>query len=312
MSEKYTVGTCIDIKAMMASERKKREQNKKVLQVNREAAFNLLMDMRHLLILDIRSASEFSSSRIRSSMWFDSSVEDETELLTNFIKWCKKSQDNLISTDDELRRILVITAEPNEDIGVLKKIFEGTQAFHKIMQLKNGYSDFESKYHFVCISDESSEDDIKRAEARFPSEILSDKLFMGNFINSVNKEHFKKLNISTILEVSAQKAEKQEDEKIDRYIDFKVVETKNKLSDEEEGEDFKEGATLIYSFNGYFAAAVWIKILMNLKKWPKEIAAATIMSKRPDVKDIPTSLFMQIDTEEFEKFVTGLMTKIGN
>jgi hypothetical protein len=40
--------------------------------------------------------------------------------------------------------------------------------------------------------------------------------------------------------------------------------------------------------------------MMEEKKWSREIAAASIMNKRPEVKNIPAWLFQQIDAPKIE------------
>ena len=63
MEKNYTTDTCIDFKSMYAAEKKKVQQATKVLQIKRDVAFNLLQDMRHLLILDVRTEDEFKDKR---------------------------------------------------------------------------------------------------------------------------------------------------------------------------------------------------------------------------------------------------------
>ena len=175
------------------------------------------------------------------------------------------------------------------------------------MQLKDGFKDFEEKYPFLWINDDSSDDDIKRAQSRYPSEIVADKLFLGNFINSLNETHFENLNIKKIIGMTPNKAEKMEESgKISKYIHLEINEMlKPQLDFEEiitlvnEVIDDGPGAVLIYWLQGNMSAAVCIKYLMISRKVNRELAAAMVMSKRPEVKNIPSWLFMQIDPPDF-------------
>ena len=52
-------------------------------------------------------------------------------------------------------------------------------------------------------------------------------------------------------------------------------------------------------------------MLMKLKKWPRELAAAAIMNKRPEIRDIPTWLFQQIDAPKPELMAKAVITQIS-
>jgi len=250
---KYANPGCIDVKAMYAAEKKKREQSTRVNQISREAVFNILQDMRHLLIIDTRTPEEFSKSHIRNS--WSLQLEENKEVETDFMKFCKKSQDKLVDPGDLHRRLLIITDDEQSDITQIRKILEGIQAFHKIMQLKSGFQDFYDKYSFLCVSDSSTNDDIQRAGSRYPSEIIPGKLFLGNFINSMNETHFVNLGIKKLIGMTPNPAEKiGESEQITKYIHLEMSEVHKKLElDFEELSQLvrttmeeEDGAVLIY------------------------------------------------------------------
>ena len=81
MDKKYNAPGAIDFKAMYAAEKKKKEF--KIIQSNRETVFNLLQDMRHILILDLRSEEKFNENRLRNSFHFplDKLEENEAKFL---------------------------------------------------------------------------------------------------------------------------------------------------------------------------------------------------------------------------------------
>lgn len=252
----------IDFKAMYAAEKKKMQEAAKIMQVTRETVFNLLQDMRHLLILDIRPKEDFEKLRIRGSYSF--TLEDIDAKIPEFMKFCKQSQDKLLDQTDKLRRLLIVTQDEGENVDSIRPLLQDAKAFNKVMQLKNGFGDFQDKYSFLCISEDSDPDDIKRAEARFPSEIIPNKLFLGNFINSLNETHFKCLNIRKIIGMTPTKADKMdESEQIDTYVHLEMNELLKPDLDFETLQsllqtnmDQGEGAVLIYCLQGNLSAAV--------------------------------------------------------
>lgn len=262
MDPKYGDKGCIDVKAMYAAEKKKRDQSAKILQLAKEAVFNLLQDMRHLLILDTRTEEEFKISHIRGSFHFP--LENVEGNLPEFVKCCKLSQEKMVDQTDDHRRLLLVTADSTVDLDPIRPLLKEAQAFHKIMQLKDSFKDFEEKYSFLCVGEESSEDDIKRAEARYPSEIIPNKLFLGNFINSLNERHFHDLNIRKIIGMTPNKAEKMDEgPQIDKYIHLEMNELHKPDLDFEELSTLinttiseGEGAVLLYCLQGNMSAAV--------------------------------------------------------
>jgi hypothetical protein len=250
MDKKYGDKGCIDIKAMYLAEKKKREQTKKIMQVTKETVFNLLQDMRHLLVLDVRDPEEYKLNRIRDS--FNFPLEAAQDNISDFLSFCKKSQDVMLDKRDDLRRLLIITQEGSGNIDEIRPILSDTQAFQKTMQMKDSFSDFEQKYPFLCINDDSSDNDVKRAQARYPSEIIPDKLFLGNFINSLNETHFKNLNIKKVIGMTPNKAEGL-GEQIEKYVHLEMNELQKPELDFEELAKLVEttieeddGAVLIY------------------------------------------------------------------
>lgn len=133
-------------------------------------------------------------------------------------------------------------------------------------------------------------------------------MFLGNFISSLNETHFKNLNIRKILGLTPNKIEKiDESTQIDKYVHLEInemlkpqldfVEILNIVNElMQEG----EGAVLIYCLQGNLSAAVCMKLLMETKHTSREIAAAMIMTKRPEARDIPSWLFMQLDPPDIK------------
>lgn len=60
--------SAIDFKTMLAKERQRAGQDLALKQTTPVNVFNMLQDMRHLIILDLRTPSDFSTSHIRMSL----------------------------------------------------------------------------------------------------------------------------------------------------------------------------------------------------------------------------------------------------
>jgi hypothetical protein len=70
------------------------------------------------------------------------------------------------------------------------------------------FNSFKAKYPFLCINQDSTEEEQVRAHSRFPSEIKDKKLYVGNLINTMSKDsiQLKLLGIKTIISLTPNKA----------------------------------------------------------------------------------------------------------
>jgi hypothetical protein len=51
------------------------------------------------------------------------------------------------------------------------------------------FEDFQKKYPFVCVGGESTQKQLIKAEARYPSEVKQGVLYMGNMMNVLDKNN---------------------------------------------------------------------------------------------------------------------------
>jgi hypothetical protein len=58
----------IDFNSMLRQEKLASKHQLAVKQISANAVYNLLMDMRHLIIIDFRSQEEYTSAQIRRSL----------------------------------------------------------------------------------------------------------------------------------------------------------------------------------------------------------------------------------------------------
>ena len=73
--------------------------------------FNMLQDMRHLMVLDVRSKEDFDRKHVRNAFWIDLSNEDEIAFMSEFLKIVTQSVKNLVDKEDEFRRLLIVKNE---------------------------------------------------------------------------------------------------------------------------------------------------------------------------------------------------------
>ena len=73
--------------------------------------FNMLQDMRHLMVLDVRSKEDFDRKHVRNAFWIDLSNEDEIAFMSEFLKIVTQSVKNLVDKEDEFRRLLIVKDE---------------------------------------------------------------------------------------------------------------------------------------------------------------------------------------------------------
>jgi hypothetical protein len=166
------------------------------------------------------------------------------------------------------------------------------------------YKDFEGefvkKHAYLCINDMSSERNLVRASARYPSEIKASILFMGNMMNVLDKnnEQLRVLGIKTIVYFSPNKFEHLEENKEFECHHFEVKEQDKPVIDMEAAAEIilaqvnKKTPIFVFDVSGILAAAVCTKILLETNKgWTREIATMFIINKRYEAKDIPAWLY---------------------
>ena len=67
------------------------------------------------------------------------------------------------------------------------------------MLLKQGFEAFKEKYPFLCLTQDSSENEILYSMCLFPTEILEKELYIGNRHNFNSKKQLKSLQITSCL-----------------------------------------------------------------------------------------------------------------
>ena len=123
-SGKYPQYSAIDMASLYKSELQKHKStssvnfdyfNNNFLQsiraITNLTLFNMLQDMRHLMVLDVRSKEDFDRKHVRNAFWIDLSNEDEIAFMSEFLKIVTQSVKNLVDKEDEFRRLLIVKNE---------------------------------------------------------------------------------------------------------------------------------------------------------------------------------------------------------
>lgn len=140
-----------------------------------------------------------------------------------------------------------------------------------------------------------------RAEARYPSEIKSGLLFLGNMISILDKnnEQLRKLGIKTIVYLAPDKFEHLENNQDFTCHHFEVKEHEKPIFDIDVVAGLilnvikeQTGPVFIFDISGILSAAVCVKFMIESNRaWSKEIATAFIINKRYEAKDMPSWLY---------------------
>lgn len=207
----------IDFRTMLAREKSRASVKLTLKQTSSVNVFNMLQDMRHLVIVDLRSQTDFDESHIRNAIHLGNQIDEiKPEVIRHLIADQKTNQFRSHFENDDLKRVLFVVPQTDAKrfealiVADLDEIREGaensTQAqttLHKAFYFKDFDSEFKPKYPLVCLPTDLSKISEKRkvnAFSRFPSEMKKDFLYLGNMTNILNRDYFqlKMLNIKTI------------------------------------------------------------------------------------------------------------------
>lgn len=172
----------IDFKKLYEEEKALSKQKLSLKVSSITNTYNMMQDMRHLIILDFRQEEEFKESHIRKSLTVTTDIYQQ--ILAERLGGPKEMQQPYKShfEGDDLKRILCVLpnanwkeleAQINKNLPafndeVLLKAFN--TRIHKAYFLKD-FNEVKTKYPFLCVGQTSPERSLIKAEARYPSEI---------------------------------------------------------------------------------------------------------------------------------------------
>ena len=133
--------------------------------------FNILQDMRHVIILDLREEVDFNQSHIRKSIRV--TLENyKDEIMTAMLTKDKEKQQQFKSQyeNDDLRRVVFIIpsenfkaleAQVNAEILAVDEQIDmksgGLIQIHRVFAFKDYDTIFEPKYPLMCVQESSSQ-----------------------------------------------------------------------------------------------------------------------------------------------------------
>ena len=265
--------------------------------------------MRHILILDFRN--NYNTCYIRKS--FQATIDNYVEIATKNIvnKDCKSQYSN-----DDARRILFIF--PNNsgldkqiDLQNLDRIMFEISSHHitKAIFTKD-FDSFAMKYHFLCLPQADERLSIL-TEARFPSELKNNSLYLGNMFNVISDIQLNLLGIKQIMYLTPQRFEDL-DQKY--QTEWTLVNEKDKpLIDFDEiylrlVKMLSNGPVLLFCLSGNISGALAIKYLMDTNKvFTLELAMAFVIQRRYELLEMPPWLHAQIQPFGSKKKVQSLI-----
>ena len=201
MQQQATNPTAIDFKASYAQAKALSKLELQLKCTTPMNAFNLLQDMRHLIILDLRPEEQYAAGHIRKSI--NTNLSGYQKELSEAIL-LKEKQHRFKShyeADDLLRVLFVFPPESFDECekaisselkGINQLIMDASGGFHRLSKafyLKEFEGAFDKKYPYVCVNAKSEERWQVLAESRFPSELKKDKLFIGNMMNILSNDY---------------------------------------------------------------------------------------------------------------------------
>eukprot|EP00347_Sterkiella_histriomuscorum_P023666 403333809 len=302
----------IDFQKMLKEEKQKSKEKLTLKVSSITNTYNMLQDLRHILILDFRSPEEFEEANIRRSI--NVNLENYQHALMGL--FATKPQDHASHyISDDLKRVLFVL--PKDDWkNYEKKLSQeieqlGNEVMNAYMErigkayFFKDFPEFRQKYKFMCVGQGTSYKQKIRSICRYPSEIKENLIYIGNMMNVIDKSNFQvsSLGFKTIIYISSQKFDHLHElpnmnvlhfeahEPSKPQIDFDAIiqQVLTLISTKE------QTPILIFDVSGILSAAVGVKIMLETNKaWSKEIAMAYIINKRYEAKDMPSWLYSQI------------------
>jgi len=194
----------IDTRAMYA-EAKKKSVNLSLKIISETVLFNYLQDMRHILMLDIRSEEEFNQNYICKSFHIDLAKFTKEHLFELIVKTAKIFASYNPKENDTLRRILIITKGPLKEDSTIKdfiKMINSLNCITQILSLKGGIELVKAKYPYILVNKTSSDSEYGFAASRFPSIVSEGKLYLGNFLNAGATKQLEVMGITRLIGIA--------------------------------------------------------------------------------------------------------------
>lgn len=231
-----------DLKEMMINQKMQTFSLKKPIQCSIVDLYNILQDLRHCVLVDLRPATEFSESALRESMnYIGEEASARTTLLELFKKLDLKAIENeKVYNTKRIRRVVVIPEDSSQEKidSAFETLLEFSKAnsvdVDKIYVLKQPFEEFKTKFPFLCHprallqsvsgqqktsgnsaqTAQQAEEDVKLylySISRFPTIIVDEEILLGSVYNFRNKRQLQHLDIQSVVVVSQFDVKKPEE-----------------------------------------------------------------------------------------------------
>ena len=234
--------------------------------------YNCLQDLRPITLVDLRTKDEYDQMHVRDAYFMDG-AGDLASLPVN---------DRVMFMDKD--------SELMENCAFAAFIEAARSSYSKVYFLKGGFAAFAAQYPFLCVSSDCTVDDLLRARARFPTEILSKQVYLGGIVHLCNLRQLQSLGIHTVIDCgSGVKADLPLAE-VHLTFNPEDVDFETAIASIENSEK----AVLLYDLRGDdLAASIAAVYFSHVKGLKTEHALAYVVSKRPEVSLRP-DLFLQL------------------
>lgn len=227
---------------MIAQEKMKAITLKKFIPCTSVDVFNMLQDLRHVAVIDLRAPEEFDEMYLRDSYNFRTNQKNSW---LGLVEHLKKSESRAVENEKKystkkIRRVCLIPQQqsqstPEHDFDMIKDVFKSNELdVDKVYVLKDTFTVLSSKFPFLMMNKEHKEAVLKLSSAtkeeltqmvqptnndqgikrllyalsRFPFCLVEGKMFLGQMYNMNNKMQLNDLGIKTLVHLEVHQFEK--------------------------------------------------------------------------------------------------------
>jgi len=266
------------------------------------------------LIIDSRFKNEYQDSYIKTAI----NVPIDSELMTAYIankltvnEFIHKIEETCLEKFKKefnkrhmkaiYRKIIIYDdiGSTNGPASILAKAIIEQANTNTVFTIEDGFKNFQNKYPFLCSSEEK-----KALSGFFPSEIIPDFLYLGNYQNASSELQLGHLKISHVINAAGELPNYFQDKLQYFNVAIDDIPTANISTAFIQTFEFIEkarisnGRVLIHCNMGMSrSSSVTIAYLMKINRWPFKDAERFVKQRRSVINPNPG---FRIQLQEFE------------
>lgn len=234
--------------------------------------YNCLQDLRPIVIVEVRSEEEYAKLHVRDGVRMEGR-EDVANLPLG---------ERVIFLDEN--------SETLEESAVCSLAQAARSSYKKVHFLKGGFAAFSAQYPFLCVSADCPVEVYLRARARYPTEVLSNHLYLGGIVHLSNLQQLQHLGIRTVIDCGCGLSSTLPLTELHLTLNPEDIDFESAI----QAIDSCEKPLFLYDLNGEdMAAAISAAYFAHTKGLKSEHALAYLLSKRPDISLRP-DIFLQL------------------